>query len=147
MATVNQLHRLRRIFVWVFWLTLFVSAGIVWLEQRQGPPVIAESPPPPQTPASSPSTPIGRPMEDETNTFWSQDALQLPQALNNPALLISMITSVASLIGTLTTSLVLVRKEKRESQRASLENEKLELENAKLRRELEAKGAADDPPL
>ncbi|QBQ99829.1 hypothetical protein [Paraburkholderia pallida] len=75
-----------------------------------------------------------------------EDQGSVPHELNSPVLWNSTISSVASLIGALTATFIAVRKERRESTRASLENEKLELENTRLRRELEAKGAADEPP-
>lgn len=64
-----------------------------------------------------------------------------------PVSLVTMISSVVSAIGVIATTIIGWRKERRESRRAVLEEEKIRLENTKLRRELDAKGATEEPPV
>lgn len=156
MTTVNRLHRLRWIFLWIFAL----SIGFV-LDALQGGPISRIYGTRPSGEVTAPQSNVERPsadapasalqpLIDRLTERWMDEHIQKAeglQVLNNPAILTSLITSVASLIGTLTTSYLLVRKEKRDSLRATLENERITLENAKLRRELETKGSPEEPPL
>ncbi|WP_028220416.1 hypothetical protein [Paraburkholderia oxyphila] len=142
MATVKKLHRLRHIFLVIFALSLVVWA--VAYQREVARSVTKNATPSALSPALQAN--IDRLTKEWMDQPIRKDPGSVPQELNSPVLWISTISSVASLIGALTTTFIAVRKERRESTRASLENEKLELENTRLRRELEAKGAADEPP-
>ncbi len=86
-------------------------------------------------PAVGPSAQVAVPTPDSGQSIGENEK---PSALsNNFALVSSLATSLASLIGFVTTTAITWRKEKRESSLVDMERKKLELEIEKSKLELE----------
>jgi hypothetical protein len=117
---------IRIIFLILFVLsTLGVLLLFVVLQGKQGPAIAVT-----QTPGISSVPSTGNP-----NTVVP--SAQNIRDVNFTALIGSMITSITSLIGFITTTIITWRKEKRESSLADVERRKLEIELEKNRLELE----------
>ena len=115
-----------KIFLIVFALST-LGALVLFLSLQTS---LSMSPPPTQSPGLAPTPPsTGNPSTVEPSVKNSSD-------INFTALIGSVITSVTSLVGFITTTVITWRKEKRESALADVERKKLELELEKDKLEL-----------
>jgi hypothetical protein len=130
------LNTARNIFLVLFIIsTLGVLVLFVQFSANSLPPEVTPTPPPTQPLAvtQNPDTvePTAFPIDPETEPS-SQNT-----KMGAAALIGSLITSVTSLIGFVTTTVITWRKEKRETSLSNMELKKLEAELEKSRLELE----------
>jgi hypothetical protein len=132
MSKASSLKRKRRIFGWVFVVSIFVFFASSTLYTRAPMRPMPESmpkpavPPPMPKPAPEPHLmPKPAPMEPQSGL----DTAVIVSA-------ISLLTSLTSLVGFFSTTVLAWRREKRETLSAELEIQKKELELEKLRMEL-----------
>jgi len=114
-----------RIFLIVFVLST-LGVLILFLSSQNS---LSSSAPLTQSPGLAPTPSMGNPSAVDPNVKNSGD-------INFTALIGSLITSITSLVGFITTTAITWRKEKRESALADVERKKLELELEKDKLEL-----------
>jgi len=120
---------LRNIFLILFVVsTVFVFMLSFGAIGNSNAPAVIETPEGTEAPAVGPTAEPGEPSESSHEPSGS---------MNSSAVIGSILTSVTSLIGFITTTVITWRKEKRESSLADMERRKLETELEKSRLELE----------
>lgn len=123
-AKTSGLKKKRRLFGWVFLVSIlvFCASNMIWTMAPMSPP---EEPAPPisATPLDLPPPPTHPPVSSAPDTAVVVSV-------------VSLLTSLTSLVGFFSTTVLAWRKEKRETVSAEIEIKKKELELEKLKIEL-----------
>ena len=123
-SKTSGLKKKRRIFGWVFLVSIsvFFSSNMIWTMAPMSPP-IHEAPP------TEPAPPVSPPPQSHAQISSAPDTAVVVSV-------VSLLTSLTSLVGFFSTTVLAWRKEKRETVSAELELKKKELEVEKLKIEL-----------
>ena len=125
---IEKLSKWKKTFGWVFSISLvifFMSTTLLFMQNAPKKVAAPES-----TQSKSPSDP-GFPTLG--NSYTKAQSIDFPITI----LIVSLLTSITSLIGFFSTTILAWKREKREVASVSLDLKKRELEIEKLRRELE----------